>query len=479
LELHSLVTRERAVPNRTYCPTGINKIFQFKGPIAMTQAKLYAEPDAIPQVPRQVERNRMRAVMDNLVLHLHPTKVPAPALKLTYTWGLGGLSALLVLILISTGILLMFRYDVSVERSYTSIQTLETQVMFGSLLRAIHHWSANLLIVTVFLHMLRVFFTGSYKKGRATNWIGGLILLLIVISFNFTGYLLPWDQLAFWAITVATSLLGYIPLVGQAISNFLLAGPEVGQGALRNFYAIHVAVLPSILLLVMTYHFWRIRKDGNITQPERAKKAPKLTTIPHLVQIELAAALALITALVLWSMAAPAPLEALANPAHPPNPAKAAWYFLGLQELLLHMHPLAALVLPGIILTALALVPFWDKRSDDIGVYFRSQVGKRVAAAAALLGLTLPPALVIADEFWVDIPGWLPSLPTLVSNGLIPMALTLGGLALIYGGFRKLFKANHSEATLGLFTFLFVSLAVLTVIGIYFRGANMALVWPW
>jgi quinol-cytochrome oxidoreductase complex cytochrome b subunit len=443
----------------------------------MTQAQ--GSIPTTPATPRHVERNRMKAVMNNVILHLHPTRVPAPALKFTYTWGLGGLSALLVIILISTGILLMFRYDASVERAYTSIQLLETQVMFGSMLRAVHHWSGNLLIITVFLHMLRVFFTGSYKKGRGVNWMVGIILFLIVISFNFTGYLLPWDQLAYWAITVATSLLGYIPIIGGVISDFLLGGPEVGQAALRNFYAIHVAVLPATILLVMTYHFWRIRKDGDISQPETARKAPKLTTIPYLVQIELAAAVALIAGVFLWAMTMPAPLEALANPAHPPNPAKAAWYFLGLQELLLHMHPLAALMLPTLILIALALVPFWDKKSEgDIGVYFRSQTGKRVAAVAALLGLILPPILILLDEFWVDFPAWLPSLPTIISNGVIPVLLTLGGLGLIYAAFRKWFKANHSEAALGLFLFLFVSLVMLTITGIFFRGPNMALIWP-
>jgi quinol-cytochrome oxidoreductase complex cytochrome b subunit len=429
--------------------------------------------------PRQVERNRMRAVMNNIILHLHPTRVPAPALRFTYTWGLGGLSALLVVILIATGILLMFRYDASVERAYTSIQYLETQVMFGSMLRGIHHWSANLLLITAFLHMLRVFFTGSFKKGRATNWIIGIILLLLVVSFNFTGYLLPWDQLAYWAITVATSLLSYLPLIGDALTTFLLGGPEVGQAALRNFYAIHVAVLPAIMILVMSYHFWRIRKDGDISQPERAEKVEKLTTIPHLVQIEVAAAVALIAGLVLWVMFVPTPLEALANPAHPPNPAKAAWYFLGLQELLLHMHPLAAVMLPGLILLGLALIPFWDRQSDDIGIYFRSKVGRRVALVAAALGVVLPILLVLVDEFWIDFPAWLPFLPTVISNGLIPLTLTLAGLVALYAGLKRAFKANRSEATLGLVTFLFISLITLTIIGIFFRGPNMALIWPW
>ena len=330
------------------------------------------------------DRSRMRAVANNLVLHLHPAKIPAPALRWSYTWGLGGISATLAMLLAVTGVLLMFRYDASVERAYTSIQYMETQVFFGSLVRAIHHWSANLLVVTAFLHLLRVFYTAGFKKGRSANWLVGIILLLLVVAFNFTGYLLPWDQLAYWAITVGTSLLSYLPVIGESISGFLLAGPEVGQGALRNFYAIHVAVLPALLVLLMSYHFWKVRKDGGISQPippqtEDGKPAPRvarLTTIPHLVQREFVAAATVIVVLALFAMLVPAPLEELANPIHPPNPAKAAWYFMGLQELLLHMHPLAAMILPGIILLAIVFVPYWDKDESDIGIYFRSSIGK-------------------------------------------------------------------------------------------------------
>ncbi|MCA9932737.1 MAG: cytochrome b N-terminal domain-containing protein [Anaerolineales bacterium] len=432
------------------------------------------------------DRSRMRAVANNLILHLHPTKVPAPALKWRYTWGLGGISATLTVILIITGVLMMFRYDASVDTAYASIQMMETQVLFGSLIRALHHWSANLLVVTAFLHLLRVFFTGGFMDGRSTNWTIGVILLLIVLGFNFTGYLLPWDQLAYWAITVGTSLLGYIPLIGQAISDFLLAGPEVGQGALRNFYAIHVAVLPALLILLMSYHFWKVRKDGGISQPKesgeegngRRSRVERLTTIPHLVQIEFAAAAVLIAGLLLFSIFIPAPLEELANPSHPPNPAKAAWYFLGLQELLLHMHPLAAMALAGVGLLAIFFVPRLDKNNDDIGIYFRSGTGKVVATLATLLSLGLMPLLVLLDEWYIDLPGMFPTWPTLISNGLIPFLLTLLGLWLVYMLMRRGAKLTHSEALVGIFTFVFVSLIVLTLIGIFFRGANMALVLP-
>ena len=382
--------------------------------------------------------------------------------------------------MIITGVILTFRYDASVERAYTSIQYLETQVAFGSLVRALHHWSANLLVVTAFLHLIRVFLTGGFKLGRSTNWIIGLVLLLIVVAFNFTGYLLPWDQLAYWAITVGTSLLSYVPLVGTAVANFLLGGPEVGQAALRNFYAIHVAVLPALLVMMMSYHFWKVRKDGGISQPptEPGERVERLTTIPHLVQIEFAAAAVLILGLFVWAAFVPAPLEALADPSHPTNPAKAAWYFLGLQELLLHMHPLAALLLPGIILGAFVAIPYLDKQEDNIGRYFRSAVGKQIALLAALYAIGLIPLLVLLDEYWLDLPALLPGLPTLISNGLIPLALTLGGLAAVYLLFRTTNKANKSEALVGLFVFVMVSLLLLTLIGIFFRGPNMALVLP-
>jgi len=211
--------------------------------------------------------SQMRTTANNLILHLHPARVPASALRFSYTWGLGGISATLALMLVTTGVLLMFRYEPTVERAYISIQTLETQVAFGSLVRAVHHWSANLLIVSTFLHLVRVFLTGGFKQGRSTNWLVGIGLLLLVVAFNFTGYLLPWDQLAFWAITVSTALLSYIPLIGAAVGNLLPAGPQVGQGTLSNFYALHVAVLPALMVVALAYHFWKVRKDGGVSQP--------------------------------------------------------------------------------------------------------------------------------------------------------------------------------------------------------------------
>ncbi len=434
---------------------------------------------------RSDERSRLVAVANNLILHLHPTNVPVSTLRFTYTWGLGGISAVLALLLGLTGLLLMFRYDARAEYAYISIQKLESEVMFGSLVRGLHHWSANLLVVTTFLHLLRVFFTGSFKQGRTANWVIGIGLLLLVLASNFTGYLLPWDQLAYWAITVSTNLLSYIPLIGQAISRFLLAGPEVGQGALSNFYAIHVVVLPTLLLGIMAYHFWKVRKNGGLSQPLRQaeERVERVTTIPNLVTRELAAALAVIALVVTIAMLVPAPLEAIANPLHSPNPAKAAWYFAGLQELLLHMHPLAAMSLAGILLILIAAIPWWDRRENDIGIYFRSANGRQAAVISALLSLNLMPLLVVVDEYWLDLPALFPWAPAAITSGWLPFLATLGGLAGIYALLRLVVRhhsqpANHSEGLLGVFVFVMVSLVLLTVIGVFFRGPNMALILP-
>ncbi len=445
-----------------------------------SRAKLWKERPAATEKGTAASPRGARGTASGLILHLHPARVPAAALRVSYTWGLGGISATLAMMLALTGVLLMFRYEPTVESAYGSIQALESQVMFGSLVRAIHHWSGNLLAVTVFLHLLRVFFTGGFKQGRFVNWLVGIALFLLVLIFNLTGYLLPWDQLAYWAVTVVTSMITYIPVVGQMLSRWVLGGNEVGQGALSNFFALHVAVLPAATAVITAYHFWKVRKDGGISQPlvEGEQRVQRVNTIPHLVRIEVAALAVAVAGVVLWAMLAPAPLGEVANPLYPPNPAKAAWYFAGVQELLLHMHPLSAVALVVIVLVGMALLPRWDRQEENIGVYFRSVVGRRAAISGALLSLYLVPVMVIADEYWIDWLSLLPSWPLSLSTGLLPLMLTLAGLAAIYLGLRGLLKANHSEGLVGLFSFVMMSLVILTIAGVFFRGANMALVLP-
>ncbi len=431
------------------------------------------------------DRSNLQLVANNLVLHLHPVNVPARALRFTYTWGLGGISAVLGLLLGITGLLLIFRYDARVDYAYISIQQIELQVAFGSLVRGVHHWSANLLVVSVFLHLLRVFFTGGYKAGRTMNWMVGVALLLLVLGANFTGYLLPWDQLAYWAITVSTSLLSYIPAAGIGLRSLLLGGYTVGQGALSNFYALHVVFIPLLLVGMSAYHFWKVRKNGGISQPigVPGERQERLTTLPHLVEREIAVALVVLIAVLIWTMLRPAPLGDLADSFELPNPAKAAWYFMGLQELLLHMHPLAAILLVGLLTGLILAVPYIDRKSEDIGVYFRSTGGRWAALMGSLLALVAVPLAVAADEYWLDPETWLPALAPAVNDIVLPLALTLAALALVYALIRLVLhvtgrEAGHSEAMVGLVSFLAASLVVLTLIGIFLRGENMALILP-
>lgn len=213
------------------------------------------------------DKNRMLQVRSNVFLHLHPVKIRKSGIKMTYTFCLGGISFLLFVVLTITGVLLMFYYVPSVERAYGDMQDLQYVVPFGPFLRNLHRWAAHAMIITVFLHMCRVFYTGSYKPPREFNWVVGVVLFVLTLLLSFTGYLLPWDQLAFWAITVGSSIAGYAPVIGKKFKFALLGGNVVGQGALLRFYVFHCILLPLIAVVLMAIHFWRIRKDGGISTP--------------------------------------------------------------------------------------------------------------------------------------------------------------------------------------------------------------------
>ena len=212
-------------------------------------------------------RTRALAVMNNVFLHLHPVRVKRHAVRYTYTFCLGGISFFLFLSLTVTGIYLMFFYVPSVALAYQNIQSLETSVAFGLLVRNMHRWAAHLMVLTVFLHMIRVFYHGAYKPPREFNWVIGTLLLFSTLWLSFTGYLLPWDQIAFWAITVGSQMATYAPLINSESSFLLLGGIEVGQGTLIRFYVMHVIAFPLIAAILLVVHFWRIRKDGGISGP--------------------------------------------------------------------------------------------------------------------------------------------------------------------------------------------------------------------
>lgn len=211
--------------------------------------------------------NQSLVMMGNVFLHLHPVKISRRAMKVTYTWCMGGISFFLFLLLTITGVFLMFFYVPDTTLAYQNINQLSSAVSFGHLVRNMHRWAAHLMVVSVTCHMIRVFYHGAYKPPREFNWVVGVLLFFVTLFLSFTGYLLPWDQIAIWAITVGTNLAPYTPLIGDFAQKLIVAGPSVSQATLVRFYVGHVIFLPLLAALLMAVHFWRIRKDGGVAGP--------------------------------------------------------------------------------------------------------------------------------------------------------------------------------------------------------------------
>ncbi len=395
----------------------------------------------------------------NFFLHLHPVKVHRNSLRAAFTLGLGLISFFLFMILVVTGILLMFYYVPSTTQAYDRMLDLRGTVAFGIFLRNMHRWSAHGMVAAVFLHMCRVFLTGSYKPPREFNWVLGVFLLLITLFLSFTGYLLPWDQLAFWAITVGTSIASYAPLIGKEVKFILLGDSTVGQEALLRFYVLHVAVLPALLSLLVAIHFWRIRKDGGLSRPEEEDALPAeapMTSVevvqgpavvmatspaaaaaaapvlqkrqygiqglvrgpftkvgnvpdrsvfawPNLFMAELVVFLITVAGVLLVSLFFNAPLEEPVNVMHPPNPAKAPWYFLGLQEQVSYSAFWGGVGIPGIEVLLLLLVPYIDRKVTGVGRWFARE---RLLANFLFLTFVITNVILIIIGTFFRGPNW-------------------------------------------------------------------------
>jgi cytochrome b6 len=236
-------------------------------------------------LPRD-RKGRLRIIRANFFLHLHPSQIRKHALQYRYTWCMGGIAFLLFVVEVVTGVLLMFYYRPTVQHAYQDMVALREVVSLG-ILREIHRWAGHAMLVAVWLHMLRVFMTGSYKPPREFNWVVGVVLLVLTLFMAFTGYLLPWDQLSLWAVTVATNMAGAVPLVGHEgpghellrtpwgpaitrqsdVRALLLGGGEIGEETLNRFYILHCVALPVLASVLMAVHFWRVRKDGGVSGP--------------------------------------------------------------------------------------------------------------------------------------------------------------------------------------------------------------------
>jgi len=432
-----------------------------------------------PLVPRS-DRERALVTVHTLILHLRPVRLPARTLRFTHTFGLGGSSLVLIGVLAFSGILMMLVYQPAPGVAYDSVVTLEESVRFGSLVRGIHFWSAQLLVIVLLLHLARVFLTGGYHGPRQFNWVVGAALLATVMTNAFTGYLLPWDQLSYWAVTVSTAMLGYVPAIGPVLQRVVRGGAEIGAGTLTVFYTVHTSIVPTLLVFLMAFHFWRVRKAGGVVAPPPRDGEPeadeKVLFVPHLLVREAALALALVAVVTVLGAAFGAPLGERANPGLSPNPTKAPWYFMGVQELLVHLQPaFAVVVIPLLAAAGFVLLPYLTSDDEPAGAWFLSATGRRTAALAAAVALVTTPLLVLAHaalgERQAASAGWL-------TGGLLPLGLILAGAA----GFARIVRRRHgasrNEATQAVVVLFSVAFAVLTLIGVFFRGKGMALAWP-
>jgi len=430
------------------------------------------------------DRDRRRAVLETLLLHIHPPTVPARALRFTHTWGLGGMGLVLFVLLAGTGAMLMLAYRPNPAEAYASVQALIQETGFGPFVRNIHAWSANLLLVVAFLHLLRVFFTSGFHGPRQFNWVIGLLLLCCAMAANFTGYLLPWDQLSYWAITIVTGMLAYVPLAGPWLQNLARGGEELGAAALNNFYTLHTTIIPVLFILLLPWHFFRVRKAGGVVLPHRydeeiPEPPERVNTLPDLVLREFTVALVLIAALAAFALLVDAPLGSQANPGMSPNPTKAPWYFQGFQELLLHFHPVFAVcVLPLAGVLFFVLIPYLRYDSDPSGVPFVSPNGLKITRFAALTALVAVPALVLLDELSGASARLATWMPPLIGNGLIPCLMLAGLLFGFRQALKRRYAPNRNEWVQAFVVLLLTGFLLLTLISVLFRGPGMALSWP-
>ncbi len=419
----------------------------------------------------QSDREAGDAIVSNFLLHWFPAKISKASMAWSYSFWLGTISAALFLLLIISGLPLLFLYVPSVERAYQSVKDIEFVVTFGSWIRAVHRISAHLMVIAVFLHLVRVFLTGAYKNGigrgqrREWNWVLGVVMLLTTLFLSFTGYLLPWDQLAFWAVTVGTNIASSIPWIGPTVRELLIGGREIEQATLIRFYVLHIVFLPLLLGVLFGYHMWRVRKDGGLaradtetllerprtTAPVPTKTytllgvargtsplvkassldAPEATVnaVPDLVRRAAIATLGTVAVVGIMAVFIPSPLEEPANPLVTPNPAKAPWYFLWLQEIVtdttvtigsftLNGAFIGGVILPGLLVAALLFWPWIDRSTRMAAGVWLPRERRRQNAAFLLIVLAILVLTYIGMEMrgpywnlywpwetWPDIPG--------------------------------------------------------------------------
>jgi cytochrome b-561 len=305
----------------------------------------------------------------NFFHHLHPPSIPAAQSRWRYTLGAGGTAVLLTLVLGVTGILELFYYIPTPENAALSVQTIRYLVPFGGVIRNLHFWSAQLLLVVSAVHLIRVVFTGSYAPPRRFNYLLGLVLFVLVILLDFTGYVLRWDQGIQWALVVGTNLIKTIPILGERLYILLMGGTQPGAATLIRFYAWHLFGLTLVAVIVMVWHVFRVRRDGGIALPppglridtdSAGKRGASRIPRSELVRREVLAMLFTGAALILLSVFIPAPISApIKEITSSAADVSAPWFFLWVQQMLTWGDPfLWGVIVPLVLLVILALIPY-------------------------------------------------------------------------------------------------------------------------
>lgn len=437
-------------------------------------------------------KRRVGKITRNFFLHIHDTRVHLHSMKPTYTFGLGMILGFLFLIMVFTGVILMIYYTPSVQTAYQSVKDIVYIVPGGRIVRNMHRWASQGMVLVVFLHLLRVFYTGSYLGNRSLNWVIGVVMLIVVLLSNFSGYLLPWDQLAYWAVTIGsniaasarelTDLIGITGVIdpGGFLKKLLIGGKTVGQPALSRFFALHVIFLPLTMLVLMGVHFWRIRKDGGLSRPVQYSDdkggTNKWYAWPVLMWTELGILILVVVVVLLIALVADAPLLEQANPSFPENPAKSPWYFLGIQELVSYSAFAGGLLIPVLYLVFLFSIPYRDREKRYVGEWFSGKKGLRlVLFSAGFASLLVIVQLFVMVRFG-GLRDWFPGISQWFVMLLNPATITTALFIIVAEITRQRTKSTRM-ASLVLFTCSFMALVIFTAVGIWFRGPNWEFFW--
>jgi quinol-cytochrome oxidoreductase complex cytochrome b subunit len=339
------------------------------------------------------QRTRGRALADAL-LHV---RVPREARTLYF----GGIALFLFGIQVVTGTLLALYYKPTPEAAYDSVLFVMSDVSFGWLIRSTHHWTSTLMILFVFLHVLRVFFQASYKYPRELTWVVGIGLLGITLVFGFTGYLLPWDQRAYWATVVGTEIAGAVPIIGDQLLQLLRGGVDVTEATLSRFFGAHVLVMPLALGGLLAVHLTLVHQLGlaNPKRPDprgRSPEGPTTPFFPNYILDELIAWYVLLALIVVLASLFPAGLEAKANPLETPAGTKPEWYFLAVYELLKLVPRIVGIMLPIVGLLILTVLPFIDRNPEVLAR--RRKIAVVVATLILLAGIGLTVVGLVSES---------------------------------------------------------------------------------